>query len=557
MATAQGQIVIRCQLCSNPVEHHCNLCHVNLCPSCIPEHMADKSRRHEVVEYTFRKEHSVILPSCLTHEKYHCETYCKDCRIPICLQCLMGSHKKHEFTDINAILQEHKQQLISDTEELENTIVPKYRTINLSTSAEFDKVLSAIKEQEDKICQAVHKKSTQLTEEVSSQKKEAIRKNKERQSSAEKAEKEVNRIVKENKDILKGNDATAILNYQSRNEDFQKGPQLQSFSCPKLLPGIIKENQILEMLGFLQNRDELQKKAGMLKMMDKPVVLYTIESPYGHHRNFSKRHHGKSYEEFDLTGKRQLWKVQCVGRDKIMTSGDGKTIQEIDRTGSIIRTINTDTHIRALSINFQQEPVFASAETNDQDIHIFTNGEVKVLLSTPDWYSVGLHYTVNGDLLVSMCINDYKESKVVRYSGTKEIQKIQYDSLGQPLFSTDRLTMLHLTENGNGDICIADRAGKAVVVVDSSGGLRFKYTGNLSKQTKYREFTPSKIATDVNTHILINEDSNNIVHIIDCDGNFVRYIEHPCNGGLSIDVDHNLVIGDCDTGKIQVIKYLE
>ncbi|XP_062587924.1 uncharacterized protein LOC134249601 [Saccostrea cucullata] len=81
-------------------------------------------------------------------------------------QCLMGWHKKHEFTDINAILQEHKEKIISDTEELEKTIVPKYRHINLCTTAEFDKGLSAIKEQEDKICQAVHKKSTQLTEET-------------------------------------------------------------------------------------------------------------------------------------------------------------------------------------------------------------------------------------------------------------------------------------------------------------------------------------------------------------------------------------------------------
>ncbi|XP_062585259.1 E3 ubiquitin-protein ligase TRIM71-like [Saccostrea cucullata] len=449
MATAQGQDVICCQVCSNPVEHHCNLCHVDLCLSCIPKHMADKSRRHEVVEYTFRKEHTVILPSCLAHEKYQCETYCKDCRIPICLQCLMGSHKKHEFTNINEILQEHEQKIISDTEELENTIVAKYRNINQSTTAEFDKVLSAIKEQEDKICQAVHRKSTQLTEEVSNQKKEYIRKNKESRSLVETAEKEVNQIVKENKDILKGNDATSILNYQSRNEDFRKGPELPSFSCPKLLPGNIKENQIAEMFGFLQTRD-------------------------GH------------------------W-----------------------------------------------------------NIYIYTRNAVNVLLSTPNWFPVGLHYIENGDLLVSMRSTNKIKSRVVRYFGTIEKLKIQYDSQGQPLFSTGSTAVLLLTENGNGDICVADNSDKTVVAVDSSGGLRFKYKGNLSKQTKYRDFIPLNIATDVNTQILIDDNSNNIVHIIDCDGNFVRYIEHPCNGGLSIDTEHKLVIGDRDSGKVQIIKYLE
>ncbi|XP_062592953.1 uncharacterized protein LOC134254462 [Saccostrea cucullata] len=546
MATAQGQDVIRCQLCSNPVEHHCNLCHVDLCLSCIPKHMADKSRRHEVVEYTSKKEHTVILPSCLTHKKYQCETYCKDCKIPICLQCLMGSHKKHEFTDINAILQEHKEKIISDTEELEKTIVPKYRHINLCTTAEFDKGLSAIKEQEDKICQAVHKKSTQLTEEVSIRKKEAIRKNKECQSSAEKAAKEVNQIVKKNNDILKGNDATAILNYQSRNENFRKGPELPSFSCPKLLPGIIKENQIAEMFGVLQTGDEVQNNSGMLKMMADPLVLDTIQSPYG-----------------GWTG---LWRIQCVGRDKILISGNDKTIKEIDRAGSILQTIHTNNDVLALTINSHLEPVFSlhNAVKQNTDIYIYTRNEMNVLFNTLNWFPVGLCYKENGDLLVSMRMisTDKKQSRVVRYSGTKEIQKIQYDSQGQPLFSTGVnhiSTVLLLTENGNGDICVADYEKKAVVVVDSSGGLRFKYTGNLckSKQSKFKDFIPLNIASDVNTQILISDDSNNIVHIIDCDGNFVRYIEYPCNGGLSIDTDHNLVIGKEGTRIIQIIKYLE
>ncbi|XP_062587158.1 uncharacterized protein LOC134248790 [Saccostrea cucullata] len=451
MATAQGQDIIRCQLCSNPVEHHCNLCHVELCLSCIPKHMADKSRRHEVVEYTFRKEHSVILPSCLIHKKYQCETYCKNCEIPICLQCLMDSHKKHEFTNINYIIQEHKQNIISDTEELENTIDPKYRNINLLTTAEFDKVLSAIKEQEDKICKAVRKKSIQLTEET---------------------------------------------------------------------------------------RNEGQKKPGMLKMMEEPVVLGTIQSPYGHGD--------------------KLWRVQCVGRNKILISGNDKTIKKIDRIGIILQTIKTNDYVLALTINLQQEPVFSVMFTQKKTkIYMHNNDKVKVLLSTPGWFSVGLCFTMNGDLLVSMRTNDHEQSRVVRYLETKTIQSIQYESQGQPLFSTVSTAVLLLAENGNGDICVADNAGKAVVVVDSSGRLRFKYTGNLSKQSKYREFKPSKIAADVNMQILINDNSNDIVNIIDCNGNFICYIEHPCNGGLSIDSDQNLVIGDQDTGIIQIIKYLE
>ncbi|XP_062587190.1 uncharacterized protein LOC134248830 [Saccostrea cucullata] len=535
MATSQGQDIICCQLCSNPVEHHCNLCRVDLCLTCIPKHMPDKSREHEIVGYASRKQDSFSLALCNTHKNNRCETYCLDCNIPICIQCLIGLHKKHEFTDINDILQEYKQQIIADTKELENTVLPKYRNINLSTaSRRFDKVVSAVKEQEEKIWKAVHEISIQLTDEVAMQKKEAISKYKENQSLAEK---EVNQIVKENKHIIRSNDASAIIRYQTRNEDFRKDPELPRLSCLKLLPGIIKKDQIVSMFGFLQTEEDFNKP-GMLKMMDEPLIFRTIQSPFG--------------------GWRRLWRVQCVGSESILISGGDSTIKQIDRTGSILKTIQTNDNVWALTINSQQDPIFSTMHFKRTDIYQYNEGIVKVLLGIRDWFPVGLWYSGNGNLLVSMRSMDTTQSRVVRYSGIKEKQKIQFDRDGQPLFSTGvEKTVILLTENGNGDICAADCYGKMVVVVDSSGPLRFKYTGILSNQSKYREFSPSHIATDVCTQILISDKSNNIVHIIDSDGNFVRYIKQPCDGGLSIDTDHNLFIGDKDTGKIQVIKYLE
>ncbi|XP_062587139.1 uncharacterized protein LOC134248760 [Saccostrea cucullata] len=535
MATAQGQDIICCQFCPNPVEHHCNLCRVDLCLSCIPKHMADKSREHEIVGFTSRKENTVVLSTCPKHKKKQCETYCQDCKVEICIQCLMGFHKKHEFTDITDVIEEYKQRITADTEELERTIAPKYRNINISTvTTEFDKVISAIKEQEDKICKAICERSIQLTDEIIRQKAEAIRKYTKKQSLAEKR---VNQVVQKNKETLKGNNAKAILNYQSRNGDFKKGPDLPSFPCPKLLTGIFKKDKIVDIFGFLQNGEDSEKKSGILKIMDVPAVLGTIQSPYG--------------GEFDL------WRIQCVGRDKILISGDDGTIKEMDRTGSILKTMPTNDSVTALTINLDQEPVFSLGFWHFNDIYIFTNDEFKVLFGIPDCYPVGLCYTVTGDLLVSMRSIDMTQSRVVRYSGDTEIQKIEFDSQGQSLFSTGVFSVLLLTENGNGDICIADYVGKTVIVVDCSGELQFKYTGNLSKQSSLKEFSPLNIATDVNFQILINDRSMDCVHVIDLCGNFICYIEHSCSGGMSIDTDHNLVIGNDNTGKIQIIKYLE
>ncbi|XP_062620675.1 E3 ubiquitin-protein ligase TRIM71-like [Saccostrea cucullata] len=539
MGSAQGQDVIRCHICSNPVEHHCNLCHVDLCFSCIPKHMADKSREHEIVGYTSRKEKTVLLPICLQHKKNRCETYCQECEIPICLQCMMGSHKKHEFTHIDDIIQKQKQQITSDTKEIENTILPRYKNdIISSTTADFYKALSAVKEQEDKICRAVREVGLQFTDVITKQRKEAMRKNKGSQTLAEKAEKQLNGIVQKNKDILRDSDATAVIKYRSRNKDFQKGPEFQRISCPQLYPGIISKDQIVAMFGFLKTQDYLQKVPRMLMMGD-PQVLSNIQSPYGNDQ--------------------LLWHLHCMGTDKILISGDDSTIKEIDKDGSILKTIHTNENVRVLTSNLQLEPVFclSTFSYNKTNIYIYKDC-MKLLLSIPDWIPVGLCYTVDGDLLVSMRSTDKTQSRIVRFSGTAEKQKLQYDTQRQPLFSTGVLNVLPLTENGNGDICVADYVKRAVVVIDFSGVLRFRYLGNLSKQSKYQEFKPSNIATDVNAQILISDNINNIVHVINSYGNFLRYIENQYNyGGLSVDADHNLVLGDLLTGKIQIIKYLK
>lgn len=90
--------------------------------------------------------------------------------------------------------------------------------------------------------------------------------------------------------------------------------------------------------------------------------------------------------------------------------------------------------------------------------------------------------------------------------------------------------------------------------MDGSGDLRFKYRGhNLSAQLKYKMFNPKAIISDINHQLLISDEWNNFVHIVDCDGIFIRYIECPCTGGISVNTDQNLVV-ELTTWGIHFIK---
>ena len=120
--------------------------------------------------------------------------------------------------------------------------------------------------------------------------------------------------------------------------------------------------------------------------------------------------------------------------------------------------------------------------------------------------------TSSGDLLVIMSSDDDEQTKVVRYSGTKQEQNIQWDGEGVPLYSssgefystsqyTYQCHYKYLCENKNLDICVADWLAGAVVVVSADGKLCFRYTDPPS--ITRRPFKPHGITTDSKANILI------------------------------------------------------
>ena len=537
MATSRGRDIIRCQLCPEPVEHHCNLCHVDLCVNCVSKHLTDKSKRHEVVDFINKKE-ELILPECKSHDKTVCEMYCNKCHEPTCVLCVTTAHKKHDITDIKSIIENFKRRITADVEEMENTIRSKYKHyVGIGNSKEFDKVMIAIQDQEDNICKMVRKIGSQLKDEVAKQKREFEQKNKEVQFSVAKEVENMDSVIKTNKGILKSNDANCILTYQSKNGKFRGGPKQMQPSYPVFLSGTIRENQLQKMFGSLQRTSNLAPdgKHGMQKLMSNPVVVSTIQTPYGENS--------------------KLWRVLFEEAGKIWICGSNKKNYQIDQSGSILKTVSVSDNVYALSLSVSKELIF-SVDWPDTKVYRYDGNVVRIVVDLCQWWPRGLCHSANGDLLVSMRSVDETQSRVVRYSGTTETMTIQNDRQGKPLFSVGVSKVLLLTENGNRDICVADYAGKAVVVVNASGELRFKYQEKISQKPNYKRFEPLSIATDVNQQILFTDSSNNVVHVTDSDGNFLRYIEYSCSGGLSIDHDHNLVIGDLSNGKIRIIKYL-
>lgn len=146
-------------------------------------------------------------------------------------------------------------RIYADLTELENDIAPAYRNVMAGVpSAEYDKVLSAIQDQEDAICKIVRDIGSQMREEVTKRKNQS-KENKETESLAARTEKELNAIILNSRSVLESSDVTAIMSYESRNQIFRESYNKLGLFYPNYLPGRIRNEQIYEMFGgFQMNR---------------------------------------------------------------------------------------------------------------------------------------------------------------------------------------------------------------------------------------------------------------------------------------------------------------
>ncbi|XP_062608631.1 uncharacterized protein LOC134270426 [Saccostrea cucullata] len=114
---------------------------------------------------------------------------------------------------------------------------------------------------------------------------------------------------------------------------------------------------------------------------------------------------------------------------------------------------------------------------------------------------------------------------------------------------------LYITENRNLDICISDHGAGAVVVVNQAGELRFRYTGH-TPALKNKPFDPRGITTDSQSHILIDDIKNHCVHVIDHNGEFLRYVVCGLSfpWGLCTEENDLLLVAQYRNRKIDIIS---
>ena len=96
------------------------------------------------------------------------------------------------------------------------------------------------------------------------------------------------------------------------------------------------------------------------------------------------------------------------------------------------------------------------------------------------------------------------------------LQEIQYDSQCQTLY----LGVWYIAENVNGDIVVTDfnYKKKQVIAVNRLGIYRYTYS------EKESAFYPMGVVTNSFGHVIVTNFSGHKIHMLDRDGQFLRYI---------------------------------
>lgn len=548
-----AQDPVRCSLCPEVVVIHCGSCQVNLCAQCLSTHIdRNKSLKHEIVPYTSQLvKPEAEIQKCQDHPKQQCDLYCQDCSVPICSRCLTGNHKRHGAVDLEEICETTRSTVKEDLEELRK-FRKEYEKVVGESKEELAKYIEESDKERDSLKELGkqwHQMIDKVIDKVGKDMDEIIQSDtkclQDNTEEIQSALQDVKDSIKANEDILQDDRFTRLLSYASKNDAFRIIPSRPAIKTAKIVPVNVKEGDIIPKLihfqrsirtklpGYSLNRTGDVSSISTKSLLPEPELIATVK-----------------------TNCKQLKGICHNEDDRVWIYGTDEILREVDITGTVqncITAISKNSQ-KDIAKNKMGEIVFS--HLSDECVNIVREGKISKLLDLSGWIPFGVTFNADDDLMVCMRREDYQESKVGIFSQGKLKKEIQFDETGKPLFSASRNNM-YIKENANRDICVSDWNACAVIVLKSSGELRFRYTGNLSRS--FKQFYPHGIVTDNYCRILVVDRKNDCLHVIDRNGKFLTYITCSLQDPyvLSMDPDENVWVGEYDTGCVKVIRYLE
>eukprot|EP00105_Crassostrea_gigas_P002563 XP_011415132.1 PREDICTED: uncharacterized protein LOC105319327 [Crassostrea gigas] len=544
---SQLQDFVRCDLSQQPVSFFCRRCGVNLCDPCVPIHLRMKSKNgHDIVDYTskddddtgqrdFHSHKFVVLLGCISLVvlfillQNNCSAYCETCDAPICILCASIKHSSHEMSELSDKIEEPIKVIAKENVLLQSSKHELERILDHTTKL-LSSISSTSKQRKDEVTARGEEWRKHIEKTVKKLHQELDDMQKEHEAVLQKQKKEFEEIIEKvneiNEKIIKLQKTKNVREMHNSIPCIRKRKimsEVSQYSIPKLYKRKIDE--------LLEN-ELTDKEFSCRRMLDVPIVTSVIDTGFPANKRYESR----------------LYDMAVTDDNKVWMGGASYGLKLFDLQGNLHHTVRIT--VEGMYLCMYNKQVVYSDQRNKAVRMISDTDTVVTMFTTGDWNPFGVTSAASGDLRV--CLQKDDQSKVVRYSSAGIVlQEIQYDSQGQPLYKN----ATYITENVNGDIIVTDLEKKAVIAVDSLGIFRYSYSG------KNSDFKALSVAIDSVDNVVITDRPGNKIHMLDKDGQFLRYIipeggiDYP--RGVCILGDGEMMVGEVLTGMAKRIKYLE
>ena len=304
--------------CNNPTEYHCNTCGENLCGGCKETHLQN-NRHHSITEYTKKlMPGSLSNPSCHEHDGKECVCWCQTCGKAACMDCVTKSHRGHEFTELETVLQEKRTSMQKELNNLESNKLKEWQDLMIEArkmTADFSVQVDGIEKELEERAKEFHQKVEEIKETYKTQLNAMKISNlailREQEKMVSNGLEKVKQEIKECEDRLRSSNMESLLEHEgAKSNEKYTLPTISSATPPIFTPSQIDTKALTEMFG--------QLTVSPTHLIPKPSV------------------------QSEFRTKPDQPCVTCVGSGKAWVKTDRRTIQLVDRQGTVKDTIHTD-----------------------------------------------------------------------------------------------------------------------------------------------------------------------------------------------------------------------
>ncbi|XP_062583937.1 uncharacterized protein LOC134245682 [Saccostrea cucullata] len=568
--TAQHFLECGVEDCERNCEFYCNSCHQQMCKQCRDNHLKiSENMNHEVVLYQQRKR-QLPVEKCKIHPTKDIDIFCEECNVPLCSKCsTMQDHRGHQFIDLEIIYTEKFEICQKELSKIHNYFVPTSQDLQREVQKDakevkqiMDSIRTSMKAEAESLKNMVDTVLSENMEELHRMEQSLLVKLKSQEKIFDDYIAYLSDLVKEFQSYLSSTTPTKFTAKLPENLQIKSIPDTTKPDIPEFWSVLYSKNDVDKLLGKLT----VTKRKGELRRV-KPMEIASFSKSMKSASEQTKQDKDvKSNKKqtlslsasvtmvrkFNVPGVDDVCHVSLDQSDRLWISDSDGNLVQTDLQGNVIQKIKTSGRSQGYHTVTRDRDLIFTDKVKKVINRISQNNDITEYIKTGDWEPLSIHSSIiNGDFLVGMRKDG--EAKVTRYNKTgKELQNIQRDNKEQGLYKYP----LYITENFNGDICTSDFGKDAIVVVKKSGQHRFSYTG------QEPGFYPYGICTDVLGHILVCDSIYNTVHLLDQDGQFLSLLltqqqRVECPRSVCVDDENNFYVGQYDTNKLMVYKYLK